>query len=257
MKQQVPNVRPLGIRQSLLLVLVPAIPAALLIHLLVPAIVRQSGMPFLYAYLPWWMGFEALYLAAALVAYRLEGNPPAWAQFAGRYRLRRIKGQDWLWLAALLGTFALVAVGLAVWGVQLSSLPGLRVSAAFPAELNPGNPAGMIAGEFMGAPLRGQWWIAAVYFMGWVLNILGEELWFRGYMLPRQEAAYGKWAWGLHGLVWALHHIWQVWTLVLLLPYSFLWSYIIQRGRNTWIPMVVHGLANLVPLGVIVAGVMG
>lgn len=256
MKQQVPNVRPLSIWQSLMLVLLPAVPAALLIHLLVPVMVRQYSIPFLFAYLPWWIGFETLFLVAAFVAYRLEGNPPTWAQFACRYRLRRMKGQDWLWFAALLTTFVLVAIGLSVWGKELSSLPGLPVSTAFPAELNPSNPTGMIAGEFMGAPLRGQWWIAALYFIGWVLNIFGEEFWYRGYMLPRQEAAYGKWAWGVHGLIWALHHVWQVWTLVLLLPYSFLWSFIIQRGKNTWIPIVVHGLANLVPLGMIVVGVI-
>lgn len=40
----------------------------------------------------------------------------------------------------------------------------------------------------MGVRLKGQWWIAVIYFIGWGLNIFGEEFWFRGYMLPRQES---------------------------------------------------------------------
>jgi membrane protease YdiL (CAAX protease family) len=129
--------------------------------------------------------------------------------------------------------------------------------AAFPAELDPSNPEGRVPGEFMRVELKGQWWIAVVYFLGWVLNIFGEEFWFRGFMLPRQEVAYGRWAWSLHGLVWTINHLFQVWTLVILFPYAFLWSYIIQRGKNTWIPIIAHGAANLIPLIVIIIGVIG
>ena len=40
----------------------------------------------------------------------------------------------------------------------------------------------------MGMPLAGKWWVAVVFFVaGWLLNIFGEEFWFRGYILPRQE----------------------------------------------------------------------
>jgi len=251
------SIKPLNIWWSLILVLLPAGTAALLIHFLIPFIVREHSIPFLYAYLPWWIGFMSLYFVSSFVAYRLEGNPLTLTHFANRYRLRKMRGGDWLWFAALLTTFVIAIAGLAVWGEKLSSLPGLSMPTAFPAELNPSNPAGMVPGEFMGVSLEDQWWIAGVYFIGWMLNIFGEEFWFRGYMLPRQEAAYGKWAWSVHGLIWALNHVWQVWTLVILLPYSFLWSFIIQRGKNTWIPIVIHGLGNLVPLIVIIAGVIG
>ncbi len=59
MKEQIDNVQPLNIWWSLILVLLPAGIAALLIHFLVPVIVRQYSIPFLYAYLPWWIGFES------------------------------------------------------------------------------------------------------------------------------------------------------------------------------------------------------
>ena len=109
----------------------------------------------------------------------------------------------------------------------------------------------------MGVVLKGKWWIAVLYFVGWVFNIFGEEFFFRGYLLPRQEAAYGKRAWLVHGLTWTVHHLWQSWTLVILFPYAFLWSFLIQRGKNTWIPILVHGAGNLIPLIVILTGVIG
>ena len=43
---------------------------------------------------------------------------------------------------------------------------------------------------FMGMPLKGAWWLVVFYTIGWILNILGEELWYRGFMLPRQELAH-------------------------------------------------------------------
>ncbi|SEL85374.1 CAAX protease self-immunity [Alkalibacterium putridalgicola] len=38
-------------------------------------------------------------------------------------------------------------------------------------------------------------------------NILGEEFWWRGYILPRQEIVHGQYTWILHGLLWTLFHI--------------------------------------------------
>jgi membrane protease YdiL (CAAX protease family) len=257
MNEQPPRVKPLNTWRSLILVGIPAVTSAVLLYFVIPPVVEGSGIPFLYLYLPWWIGFMAMFFVASIVAYRLEGNPVGLSHFARRYRLRAIRGRDWLWLAALMVTLVIALAGIAVFGEKLSSLPGLTMPALFPPEINPSHPSGRVAGEFMGVSLKGRWWIAVVYFVGWVVNILGEEFWFRGYMLPRQEAAYGDRAWILHGALWALQHLWQLWTLVIFLPYSFLWSFIIQRGKNTWIPIIVHGLANLVGLVVIVVGVIG
>jgi hypothetical protein len=78
MKEQFDNVQPLNIWRSLILVLLPAGIAALLIHFLVPVIVRQYSIPFLYAYLPWWIGFESLFFVGSFVAYRLEAILRHW-----------------------------------------------------------------------------------------------------------------------------------------------------------------------------------
>src|ERR1700693_4380047 len=42
--------------------------------------------------------------------------------------------------------------------------------------------------DFMGIPLHGRWWIGIYYFLVLlVANVGGEEFWWRGYLLPRQN----------------------------------------------------------------------
>jgi membrane protease YdiL (CAAX protease family) len=56
--------------------------------------------------------------------------------------------------------------------------------------------------------LRGAWWILFYYAVVMlVCNIGGEELWWRGYVLPRQELAFCKAAWVVHGIFWSAFHL--------------------------------------------------
>jgi membrane protease YdiL (CAAX protease family) len=74
---------------------------------------------------------------------------------------------------------------------------------------------------------------------------MGEEFLWRGVMLPRQEAAHGKYAWLFHGLGWGLFHIafgWQL--LIMLLPLIFIQTYIVQRTQNSWVGVIMHGGLN-------------
>jgi len=200
----------------------------------------------------------ALFFVAALVAYRLEGNVLSWTAFVERYRLQKPHGRTWLWVAGFLVVhLAVVLVGVTLIGPWAASMPLFSQPAAFPPELRPSGAASLVPGEFMGMSLRGRWWIAVLYFLGWVLNILGEEFWFRGYLLPRQELAHGRHAWLVHGLLWSLHHLWQKWTLPVLLPSAFFWAYVAQRTRSTWFTLVAHGVGNVVPLVLIVVGIAG
>ena len=41
----------------------------------------------------------------------------------------------------------------------------------------------------------GRYWLLAAWVPCWVLNIMGEEILWRGVMVPRQEAALGRRAW--------------------------------------------------------------
>jgi membrane protease YdiL (CAAX protease family) len=78
-----------------------------------------------------------------------------------------------------------------------------------------------------------------------VSNILGEELCWRGYLLPRQEAALGGMAWLPNGILWCLFHWSFGWPImVTLLPMTLLLPWIVQRRRNTTVGIVMHGVFN-------------
>jgi membrane protease YdiL (CAAX protease family) len=250
------SLKPLELWKSLLLVLIPAVTAYAALHFVVPLWLEGSGQPFFTGYMVWWMTWMGLVFIVSLVAYKLEGNPLTWQAFASRYRLRKLTRLDWLWVIGLLVVHGLAILALGLAGKWLASIPILAMPDSFPPELRPGGTAELVPGEFMGMALQGKWWIVALYFLGWVFNIFGEEFWWRGYLLPRQELTHGKWTWIVHGILWGANHLFQKWTLVLLVPTAFLFAYGAQQVKNTWVPIIVHGLMNLTPLIVIILGVI-
>jgi hypothetical protein len=54
-------------------------------------------------------------------------------------------------------------------------------------------------------------------------NIFGEELWWRGYIQPRQELLTKRYTWLVHGALWSLFHIGIGWSVIFLaLPNFFI-----------------------------------
>ena len=86
--------------------------------------------------------------------------------------------------------------------------------------------------------------VVALVFNG-VVGPVTEELYFRGYLLPRIDR-YGKWAPVLNTVLFSLYHFWTPWqnlTRILgLLPMTWLaW-----RHRSTQLAIAVHVTINLV-----------
>ena len=72
-----------------------------------------------------------------------------------------------------------------------------------------------------------------------------EELYFRGYLLPRIDR-FGAWAPLLNLVLFALFHLWTIWLtpvrVVALLPMV----YLVWFKRSLYIGIIVHLLLNLV-----------
>ena len=202
------------------------------------------------------VGPLVLMFCAALIFYRQEGNPWQWRAFKLRYRLNPMSGKLWLWT---LGLFLFMMVGdillkpTAQWFIQFEFfappefLPPMVDPRVRQTELT----------DFMGVPLLGNWWILGVYLGILFFNILGEELWWRGYILPRQELAHGKWTWVIHGVLWDLFHFFWKWHLLALLPTCLAISFVAQKFKNTWPGIVVHLVANGLVLIPLTQGIMG
>jgi membrane protease YdiL (CAAX protease family) len=89
-----------------------------------------------------------------------------------------------------------------------------------------------------------------------LLNVFGEELWWRGYILSRQELAFGKWTWVVHGIFWNVFHSFFYWELIALLPGCLALSYVAYKSKSTWPGIIAH-FANLLPtLILILIGVL-
>ena len=249
--------KPMPLWQSILLSLAPAFLLYAFYYYLMPVLMESAGFPFLVVYLIAWGGGEVLIFLASLVVYRMEGNPLTWKAFASRYRLDKMERMDWGWVAGLLIFGIVTTFGLTFTAEWLGSIPAFSPPDFFPAELTPGGVSNVVPGEFMGFPLKGIWWVLVVYFLGWFFNIFGEEFWFRGYMLPRQELTHNQYAWIVHGVLFTCFHIFWKWNLIALLPGSLFMAYVVQKRRNTWISILWHGTLNFIPMIWILNGILG
>lgn len=60
--------------------------------------------------------------------------------------------------------------------------------------------------------LEGNFLFVILYFViGRVFNILGEEIYYRGYLLPCMRCVFGKWDWVANGVLFTLKHMYQRW----------------------------------------------
>jgi membrane protease YdiL (CAAX protease family) len=224
-----------------------------------------------------------LLVGCSLFAYYLEGNQLRWQALEDRFRLRRMGLNSWVWTIALtifmhggryagLATFLFVCLALAfdhLLGWRQKIRIALYVTAflavswiiwqtrplfgRIPLHALPSTLQDFLAhlsdpNAFMDIPLRGQWWVAVYYAVVLVFgNIAGEELWWRGYLLPRQEAASGSVAWLFHGLFWAAFHLFfqaTAWDMIRMMPTCCALAFVAQYRKSTWPGIVAHTVAN-------------
>jgi membrane protease YdiL (CAAX protease family) len=251
------HMKPMQIWQTLLFTIVPAGLVYTAHWFVVPVISTRLHRPYLVAYLICWVTTEVLFFIASLWAYRTEGNFPKWGSFVRRYRLGRIRKGDIVWAVIVLALMLITNQALAFSAKWLASIPAFSPHPSFPPELTPNALATIIPGMFMGMSLKGAWWVVVVYVFGWIFNILGEEIWYRGFMLPRQELTHASLGWLVNGLsFWFLHVVWK-WNLIALLPGALILSYVSQRQKTTWIGIIAHGVLNFTPIIAITLGVLG
>ena len=154
---------------------------------------------------------------------------------------------DWLWTLGLLIFMVVTAGGLSFTSAWILSFDFIPFPDYWPADMKP-SQGGMenmtLPSEFMGMPLAGNWWILPAMGGSLIIATLGEELWWRGYILPRQELAGAKNTWITHGLLWTSFHLFAPWNIISILPGCLALSYVAQRLKNTWPGIIAHGLAN-------------
>jgi membrane protease YdiL (CAAX protease family) len=127
----------------------------------------------------------------------------------------------------------------------------------------PGLPAGHDFGEFLSSHaghtmLAGAWGWFAILVALWVFNtVLGEELLFRGYLLPRMNGEFGDRDWMANGVLFAVYHLHMPWVIPATLLDSFILAYPSKRYRSALIGIAVHSVQSVVLFGLVLALVLG
>lgn len=104
----------------------------------------------------------------------------------------------------------------------------------------------------------GNWgWFAAVFVMLLLNTALGEELLFRGVLLPRMIGVGGRFAWAWNSLLFALYHVHQPWTILNVLVSSTVFTYTTQRYRSAWMGIILHSLQSVVATALLLGLVLG
>jgi membrane protease YdiL (CAAX protease family) len=144
-------------------------------------------------------------------------------------------------------------VGGKVWLVLIP----LTVAFAAESAISLQGPENRDLGAFLGtdagkAFMHGAWGWYALILVWFVFNtVLGEELLFRGFLLPRMNGVFGRRDWLANGVLFAGYHLHTPWVIPTTLFDAFIVAYPTKRYRSAWIGIVVHSVQSLF-LGVLI-----
>jgi membrane protease YdiL (CAAX protease family) len=76
-------------------------------------------------------------------------------------------------------------------------------------------------------------------------TVLGEELLFRGLLLPRMNGAFGRGDWLANGVLFAVYHLHIPWAMLAPLTDAFVIAYPTKYYRSAWIGIAVHSAQSV------------
>jgi uncharacterized protein len=89
-------------------------------------------------------------------------------------------------------------------------------------------------------------------------TVLGEEFLFRGVLLPKMNAVFGRWDWLANGVLFGLYHLHQPWGILGSIGTgALLYALPAKHFRSTWMPIVVHSAQSVYFLFLILGLVLG
>jgi uncharacterized protein len=128
------------------------------------------------------------------------------------------------------------------------------ISVAGPANRDFGTFLGSHAGH---ALFAGSWgWFAIVAALAVFNTVLGEELLFRGFLLPRMQGVFGRRDWVANGVLFGLYHLHMPWAIPTALFDTFILAYPSKRYRSALIGIVVHSAQSVVLTGIVLSLVL-
>jgi membrane protease YdiL (CAAX protease family) len=233
-----------SIAKILLIWTAAALPMSILGWLVAPAIAVNPQKPGFERLAVLTVGLVWQFVLVVFLLYRETGTL-RWSELKHRLWLYRplsphtgqVSGRMWLWLIPLLfltAIYEMLVSGFfdAMW---VSAFPFFAEPQGFSLDAVLGTPAARQ--EMVGA-----WGLFGLFILSALFNtFLGEELLFRGLLLPRMAGAFGKWDWLMNGVFFGLYHLHQPWGMLSgVIAGSLLFALPTRLFRCSWFGIIAH-----------------
>jgi membrane protease YdiL (CAAX protease family) len=140
-------------------------------------------------------------------------------------------------------------IGGRVWLIVIPLIVALAAEELIPRVALPENRdfGTLLESDAGQAFLSGAWgWYGLIVVMYLFNTVLGEELLFRGFLLPRMNGAFGRGDWVANGILFAGYHLHVPWVIPAGLLDTFILAYPSKRYRSAWIGIAVHSAQSVV-----------
>ena len=105
----------------------------------------------------------------------------------------------------------------------------------------------LLASDTGQAMFHGSWgWFGLFVTMALFNTVLGEELLFRGLLLPRMHGVFGDRDWIANGVLFATYHLHVPWIIPTAFLDTVLLAYPAKRYRSAWISIAAHSAQSVV-----------
>ena len=136
-----------------------------------------------------------------------------------------------------------------LWWIALPLVVALAAEELIPTFAQPANrDFGTFIGSTAGhAFMHGAWgWFALILVMMTFNTVLGEELLFRGFLLPRMNGAFGDRDWVANGVLFAGYHMHEPWVIIpSVIVDTFVLAGASKRYRSAWVGIAVHSAQSV------------
>ena len=251
------SIKPIPFWQSALIFGLPGTLIFLSVVYLVPRL-TEAGIPLIFA---WSVSVlvPTIGNAILIIAIYVSTEKPDWRTFIARFRLQKMTRRQWLLLPAVF-VLILILNEMMAWTIPiLREIPFFAPASSTPEIMkDPYSALSDGISTFMGVPLIAEnWWLIPFWLLWAVCGVLGGELVWRGYLLPRHEATYGQWAWVVNGALWNVpFHLYTLSNMFADMPFYFILPFVVQRTGSTWFAIITHALLASMAYVIIVTGLM-
>ena len=104
----------------------------------------------------------------------------------------------------------------------------------------------------------GNWgWFAVIVVQLVFVSFLGEDLLFRGLLLPRMRGVFGRGDFVANGVLFGFYHLHQPWSIPAVLADIVLTAYPTRRWQSVWMSIIVHSAQSVFVIIFILSIVLG